>query len=325
MEWIRAGLLVVLALGLCVGTGAPLRAAEVQCGPPLDWQNLSNLTRRLVREAGASESDAPRTISAELRDMNWQRIRAWQGQTARPDVTQLMKQSVEELRNYASTGQFSLPWLLIEKLDQIDHLAAELCVEIPNAEQAADGAGAPKLNSRAGFGLSPNGGTLADYARLSLLPLVVALLAVAVKAGHIGLKWTQTWRNVRRACDVSATLHIGPYTLPGTITLLGLRGCRFVGADETRQSMLAVVAGSADARLSIDEFQINTEVVALHANWSALSFDAPLSKETHAAILERSRNKARTVALPPLEMAIHRAPASDGPDAGSQVERTSLQ
>ncbi|OWU75966.1 hypothetical protein ATO3_07270 [Marinibacterium profundimaris] len=291
----------MLSLLLLVPSGPGVRAqgVDLHCGAPFDWQKLANLTRRVARRLPRVSEDAPRDIAAALRDLNWGRLRSWQGRIDRPDIDRLMKASVEELRNFSSTARMTRPDLLVETLDLIDTRSASICVEVTANGAEGDGGFGGKP-SPAGFGMSANGETFADYARLSMLPVIIAAFGVILKIGHMLLKWYHTVRYSRRSCQVMAEIHIGPYVIPGTITVLGLRGCRFVCGDDESRALLSVVAGSSEMKLLVGSIRLPSSLSALNDTWAALQFESMLTEQLHVTILERSKVRPRYVTLPAL-------------------------
>ena len=299
MVRMRGYLWVILILGL-LWPGAPPAAAGVHCGPPLDWQKLSNLTRRTVRTLNRPDPEKPREISAALRSINWARMQAWQNRINRPDISHLVAESVDDLRNYASTGTLTRPGLLLEWLDGIDRRTATICVEIAGNGADEDGGFVETAASPAGFGMSPNGETLEDYVRLSLLPVIIAAFGVVLKVTQMLMQLVQTQRYSRRACRVTAELHIGAYVIPGAITVLGLHGCRFTAANDEARALLSVVAQSGETRVLIGSIRLPSDVVSLHDNWAAIRFEDRLGEALYKTILERSDVRARLVRLPRL-------------------------
>lgn len=314
-KWILRAQILALVLVFLMPGADLARAQAVHCGPPYDWQNLANLTRRSARRLYRLDPEAPRRMAEALRELNWPRLRAWQTRIERPDIDRLIFLTVEELRNYASTGRMTMPLQLLEKLSEIDSLSATVCIEVTGDGSGLDGGFAEtEQRSPAGFGMSPNGETFADYARLSLLPVMVAAFAVILKTGHILLKWYHTLRYGRRSCRVFAELHIGPYVIPGEVTVLGLQGCRFVSVDDDARALLSVVAGSSEMRLQIGSIRLVSEMVALHDGWAALRFKAALTEQLHITILERSKVRPRYVALPGLDRNVEPAPSASPTD-----------
>lgn len=295
-----------MILGLFVPVSSPVRAADLHCGPPIDWQKMAALSYRHFREPEGIDTETTREIAAAMRDINWPRLYAWQRRAGRADVPQLMNDSVETLRDFASTGIVTRPRSLLQQLRQIEDLSKDICVDLTALWSSEDSRITESRPSPAGFGMSPEGETLADYARLSLLPVIVAGFAVLLKILHIALKWSQTRRYNRRSCKVKADLHIGRYTIPGTITVLGLHGCRLVPDDDEARALLAVVAESGETQLLVGSIRIPANVVALHDSWSAILFQMPLDRDLHAEVLDQSEIRPRAVTLPGLRHNIAR-------------------
>lgn len=291
---------MIVILGLFAPVSWPVRAADMHCGPPIDWQKLTALSHRHFRQPDRIDTETTRDIAAAMRDINWPRLYAWQGQTGRADVPQMMNDSVETLRDFASTGILTQPRSLLKQLRQIEKLSDDICVDLAMLRPSEDSGITESRPSPAGFGMSPEGERLADYVRLSILPVIVASFAVILKVLHIALKWSHTRRYSRRSCKVKADLHIGRYIIPGTITVLGLHGCRLVPDDDEARALLAVVAESGETQLLVGSIRIPANVVALHDNWSAILFQMALDERLHATILERSEIRARAVTLPGL-------------------------
>ena len=283
---------------------------------------MANLTRRTARRLARPSPDAPRDVASALRDINWPRLRAWHAQIDRPDVDRLMHASVEELRNYASTGFMTTPSRLIGTLDRIDKLTANVCVPIEALSLGQDGGFVETKPSPAGFGTSPNGETFADYARLSLLPVVVASLAVILKISHMLLKFYHTRRYSRRSCRVKAELHIGAYVIQGRVTVLGLHGCRFSFVDDDGRALLSVVAESGETHLQIGSIRLPSDTVSLTDNWAAIRFHEALPQKLHTTILERSEERTRMITLPRLTYNVSAKPSeqteSAAPRAGTR-------
>ncbi len=324
MVRMRGWLWVIVILGLLAPVAPPVRAAEEFCGPPLDWQKLATLTRRHFRQPERMDAETPREIAEALRAINWARLHAWQTHIAQPEIRRLMDSSTDNLRNFASTGRTSLPRGLLTDLKTIDRLSKDICVQVDGDGLGAVGVFDDEPASPAGFGMSPEGETLADYVRLSILPVIVAAFAVILKVCHIIYKLTQTRRYSRRSCRVTAELHIGRYVIPGTITVLGLHGCRMIPETEEARALLSVVAESAETQVLVGSIRIPAHVVALHDNWSAILFQAALDHGLHATILERSEIRPRPVTLPGLRHNVPRRKDGDATPAGTPEQPQNL-
>ncbi len=314
--WVAPFLALVILL---LAPGVP-RAEVLHCGPPSDWLRLDSLTRIAIRSNKTADNEAGREISDALRAMNWTHFNAWRAHVNDPVVSRNINAAIDGWRIFASIGQMSTPDILLKNIDEVYDRTRKVCFDPESVMPGTDAGNAP---SPAGFGMSATGGTFEDYARLTILPAIIAAMGILAKLVYWGLQWMRTRRYRRRSCDVVCMLNIGEHVIVGQLTVLGLYGCRFVCANEEGQEVLQSAVESAPTVLRVGQFSIPSNIVALTEDFAAARFHLQLTEEMYWTILEFSTVPPRFVRLPSIK---HNVPLREAtvpqPNSESTAEET---
>ena len=298
----------MLLLGLLLQLPGIARAADLHCGPPADWMRLDGVTRVAIRNDKTSDNETGREVSHLLRAVNWHHLHAWRLHVNDPIVNHHVDEVIEGWRNFASTGLLTTPGILLRDLNEIRARTRKICFDPVPARPGSDAGEGASVPSPAGFGMSAEGETLQDYARLTILPAIVVAMAVMAQIGIWIMQWIRTRRYSRRSCDVPGQLVIGEHEIPGKLTVLGLYGCRFVCRGEEEQNLLVSKAESDDTLLRVGNLNLPCSVVSLTEDFSAIRFHLQLSEHMYWMILELSTIKPKFVRLPSIK---HNVPQRD--------------
>lgn len=276
---------VILAAALCQATASPGSANQsppVDCHLPDPVQNL----RDEVRETLASEQQAPRSRIERLT-------------LARLALIAHMNAPVEDpvpgLSALAEAAQALVTRNNRRAGTAYTRFEEGLTRYCTRASKRADGQGwalpdflAGKLEIPVPFGggdTAPNQKTTLNAG--ILLAVALGLVARFVAASRLHGIW-RAYRLNRKTCLISLRLSVDGFAFFGHVTVLGLRGFRFVPEDDAAIEGIHRLARFGGSALLVEDIVIPCRLYRADETGVVAFFELPLSLAEHQELLSRS-------------------------------------
>lgn len=277
---------VVLAMAVWAG---PVRAA---CQIPKGMITLALLMEDAKR-GGAGHSDA-HLIRVEQAVKWWRSHRFTGDQLGLDDIRdiEVFERLADEAEAFVRTAGHHDARLFAPVLAQARALIRSKCGSAAFREEPdepkemgagleADGAGsfgAARAKGSGTSGLRKAGG---------LFALLGVLIWVVVALSYI-YRWGFSYVYNRRACRIEASLEFGLDVVDGTVSILGLKGCRFVPVNAGARDRLDVLSSKDAVYLMIGQTRTEGRVKIFDTGYVAVFFVTPLTRAVQGGFLEGS-------------------------------------
>ena len=288
------------------------------CALPSDWEALATRARLAARAGQSPPEELRQGIAADLRRLDAARLFE-QVAHIQSDSTRLRIEAVlESLHAFAATGSLDMPVIVALDLHEIDKTVAQYCSDL-KSDRPEMHSRFKALGHRFGLGGGEGDPDLVDYLRLALLPVAAGVLSAAVFLFGHAIGWMQTLFYRRKLCRIPAVLIIGTYSVPGTVTMLGRNGCRFVGQDQEARDLLGDIAESAETRVTAGEVHIPSHLASVHPTHALVLFQMPLPRSLQNRLFSCSAIRPQFARHRPFDRTVPQRPG--GTPAPAFVDR----
>lgn len=282
--------------------------SDATCGLPSDWRDLAVRAGIAADSKGLPRPTLRRELETRLARLDLNTLFKTIDQIQSRSLRLRVESVLDDLDRFVMSGQLATPWVMALDLEEIDNIVAEYCgtrdQNVPPMPSSF-----PALASRfqeVWQGDRPP--ELVDYVMLALLPALAAAVTGMLLLLNQVVAWCRTLRNARKSCLIPAVLSIGTYSVPGTITVLGRKGCRFVGTDQKARDLLGDIAESGSTSVIAEGIRIPANVVGHQPTHVAVLFQMDLPKPFLDLLLGASTQPPRFARYRPVRRNVPQRP-----------------
>lgn len=278
--WVTLVLLILpgFAQAQCIltpGVGRLVEAMEVAVGRPgaLDSKQAADLYR-LAQQVHSPD------VANRLRAAGY------------PANTHAVDMLIMEAREVAQRRRVTSHNVTRMRIRRVEKLRERVCAAEARIRMAGD---SEKSRSAGGgdsddSGLFQGGGGALDVAtRLAMVPVTLASVVGASYLVKLAYVWIFALLFNRRKCWIPARLKIGVDVIPGHLSILGRKGCRFQPDSPELSARMAAQAPCINARLLVAGLSLDTRLEGVHDGFGVIFFNALLGPGKQQALLSTSR------------------------------------
>ncbi|WP_421703206.1 hypothetical protein [Aliiroseovarius sp.] len=245
----------------------------------------------MARPDGISSSDAadlyrraqrvsPPDVADRLREAGY------------PANTHAVDMLIREARTVAQNRLVMSQNVTRLRLRRVEKLRERVCAAEARLEMAGNGSkthgGAGPSGDEAGL-FTGSGGAGNVALRLGMVPVTLVSVVGTIYLMRLGYVWIFALLFNRRKCWVPARLKIGVDVIPGHMSILGRKGCRFQPESPELSLRMEAQAPCIDAHLIVNHLVLPARLEAVHEGFGVVYFGGMLGPGTQKSLLAKSR------------------------------------